>query len=140
MKLRSWLAHTAALFLLAFGIAGAQSSPSGPFQIEEATIDDGHAAMTAGALACRELVQGYLDRIDAYDKKSPNLNTIQTINPRALELADELDASFDLLVSLARSTASRCSSRIKSRRVICRRAMVPCSSRTSSRKETRPSS
>ena len=94
MKLRSWLAHTAALFLLAFGIAGAQSSPSGPFQIEEATIDDGHAAMTAGALTCRELVQGYLDRIDAYDKKSPHLNTIQTINPRALELADELDASF----------------------------------------------
>ncbi len=94
MKLRSWLAHTAVWFLLAFGIAGAQSSPSGQFQLEEATIDDVHAAMTAGALKCRDLVQMYLDRIEAYDKKGPNLNTIQTINPRALELADELDASF----------------------------------------------
>ena len=94
MKLRSPLAHTAWSFLLAIGIAGAQSSPSGQFQLEEATIGDVHAAMTAGALTCRRLVQRYLDRIDAYDKKSPHLNTVQTINPRALELADELDASF----------------------------------------------
>jgi Asp-tRNA(Asn)/Glu-tRNA(Gln) amidotransferase A subunit family amidase len=49
--------------------------------------------MSSGSLTCRELVQGYLDRIEAYDKQGPHLNAIQTINPRALEEADRLDAA-----------------------------------------------
>lgn len=33
----------------------------------------------------------YLDRIAAYDKKGPALNSIVTINPNALKRAEELD-------------------------------------------------
>jgi Asp-tRNA(Asn)/Glu-tRNA(Gln) amidotransferase A subunit family amidase len=78
--------------LLGSGITFAQSS-SEAFTLLEATIADVHAAMSARKLTCRELVRGYLDRIEAYDKKGPHLNAVQTINPRALEEADRLDAA-----------------------------------------------
>src|SRR3990170_2689278 len=41
-----------------------------------------------------ELTQKYLDRIEAYDRKGPALNAIVLVNPRALELASELDREF----------------------------------------------
>ena len=64
------------------------------FVLEEATIADIQEAMKAGALTCRQLVQGYLDRIEAYDHRGPALNVILTVNPKALEAADELDRVF----------------------------------------------
>jgi Asp-tRNA(Asn)/Glu-tRNA(Gln) amidotransferase A subunit family amidase len=44
--------------------------------IVEITIGEAHAAMRAGQLRCRDLVQGYLDRIEAYDQRGPSLNAI----------------------------------------------------------------
>src|SRR2546422_2565444 len=64
------------------------------FQVVETTIDDIHAAMAAGKLTARELVQAYLDRIAAFDKRGPALNCIINLNPLALEDADRLDAAF----------------------------------------------
>ncbi len=64
------------------------------FDVVEASIADIHAAMRAGDLTARQLVQSYLDRIEAYDKQGPALNAIITINPRALERAEELDRAF----------------------------------------------
>ena len=58
----------------------------------EATIQNIHDAYKAGRLTAHQLVQLYLNRIEAYDKKGPPLNTISTINPHALEEADRLDA------------------------------------------------
>ena len=58
----------------------------------ELTIPQARAAMEAGRLSCRQLVQGYLDRIAAYDSAGPGLNAVQTVNPRALLEADSLDA------------------------------------------------
>lgn len=58
----------------------------------ELTIPEARAAMESGRLTCRQLVQGYLDRISAYDSAGPGLNAIQTVNPRALLEADSLDA------------------------------------------------
>ena len=49
------------------------------FPLVEATIADIHGAMTRGELTARELVQGYLRRIEAFDKRGPALNTIITI-------------------------------------------------------------
>jgi Asp-tRNA(Asn)/Glu-tRNA(Gln) amidotransferase A subunit family amidase len=60
----------------------------------ETTIDDIHAAYKAGKLTAHQLVQGYLDRINAYDKQGPRLNSVITLNSRALEEADKLDAQF----------------------------------------------
>ena len=65
-----------------------------PFKILEATIDDIHTAYKAGHLTCRQLVQMYLDRIEAFDKKGPAINAIITINSRALEDADRIDAAY----------------------------------------------
>jgi len=61
---------------------------------QEATIGDIHAAIRSKDLTCRQLVQMYLDRIEAYDKKGPALNAIIVVNPNALATADELDARF----------------------------------------------
>ncbi len=64
------------------------------FQLIEATIDSIHAAMRAGELTCRELVEAYLDRIEAYDRQGPCLTSVQTVNPSALAEADRLDAQL----------------------------------------------
>src|SRR5204863_8464550 len=71
-----------------------QGRSAQPFQIVETSIDDIHAAIKAGRLTVRQLVQGYLDRIEAYDKKGPNINSVITINPDALAEADKLDTAY----------------------------------------------
>src|SRR5436309_4422116 len=76
------------------GAAAGHAQSTAPFQIVEATIDDIHMAMRAGKLTARQLVQGYLDRIAAYDKQGPTINSIITLNPNALAEADRLDAAF----------------------------------------------
>src|SRR5712692_4141584 len=64
------------------------------YRSDEATIADIHAAFKTKTLTCRTLVQMYLDRIEAYDKKGPALNAIVVTNPDALKVADALDARF----------------------------------------------
>ena len=64
------------------------------FDVLETTIADIHAAYQSGKLTSRQLVQSYLDRIDAYDQKGPAINSLISRNPRALEEADRLDAAF----------------------------------------------
>jgi Asp-tRNA(Asn)/Glu-tRNA(Gln) amidotransferase A subunit family amidase len=65
------------------------------FSILETNIEAIHAAYSSGELTCRQLVQMYLERIDAYDKKGPALNAIITLNGEALEEAERLDAAFN---------------------------------------------
>ena len=64
------------------------------FDVIETTIADIHAAYQSGQLTCRQLVQSYLDRIQAYDKNGPTINAIITINPDALKEAERLDAAL----------------------------------------------
>jgi Asp-tRNA(Asn)/Glu-tRNA(Gln) amidotransferase A subunit family amidase len=66
----------------------------GNIPVVETTIEQVHEAMKNGQLTARELVQAYLDRIAAYDKAGPELNSIITLNDNALEEADRLDAEF----------------------------------------------
>ncbi len=42
-----------------------------PFQIIEATIDGIHSAYKSGQLTCRQLVQTYIDRIEALGQSRP---------------------------------------------------------------------
>src|SRR5580765_7166555 len=74
--------------------AHAQTSGAAPFQIMEASIEDIHTAFRSGRLTARQLVQGYLDRINAYDKQGPTINSVIALNPNALAEADRLDAAF----------------------------------------------
>ena len=65
-----------------------------PFSLMETTIDDIHAAYKSGQLTSHQVVQMYLDRIEAYDQKGPAINSIITLNKNALAEADKLDAAF----------------------------------------------
>ncbi len=84
-----WLTRGVAAWAVLAGIAHGQG-----FQLLEATVKDLQVAFSEGEVTCRQLVQGYLDRIDAYDQSGPALNTVQTVNPRALERADSLDMAL----------------------------------------------
>jgi Asp-tRNA(Asn)/Glu-tRNA(Gln) amidotransferase A subunit family amidase len=84
----------AATFVAGIGAQAQPSSAAGGLRIEEATIAQIHAAMKAGQITCRSLVEQYLRRIDAYDRNGPALNAIVVINPDALKQADDLDRRF----------------------------------------------
>ena len=64
---------------------------TGPFHLEEATIGDVHEAYMSGALTAAQLVQAYLERIQAFDQAGPKLNVVIFLNPNALEEAGALD-------------------------------------------------
>ncbi len=64
------------------------------FQVAETTVAEIHGAYAAGSLTARELVQLYLERIDAYDQRGPRINAVITLNENALEEADRLDEAF----------------------------------------------
>ncbi len=70
------------------------SSQTKTFHLLEATIEDVHSAYRSGKLTSHQLVQLYLNRIAAFDKKGPGINAIITVNPKALEEADRLDVAF----------------------------------------------
>jgi amidase len=63
----------------------------GVFQIEEAAITQIQNALQSNQITCVELVQMYLDRIHAYDKNGPKLNSVLTINPDVFKIAEEMD-------------------------------------------------
>jgi Asp-tRNA(Asn)/Glu-tRNA(Gln) amidotransferase A subunit family amidase len=79
--------------LLIQPLRGFQTSRAG-FDVMETTIEEVHSAYSAGRLTARELTQMYLDRIKAYDQQGPKINSVITVNPRALEEADRLDRAF----------------------------------------------
>lgn len=64
------------------------------FDIIETTIAEVHRNVMEGNLTFRELVQMYLDRIDAYDDPT-GLNAYVVVNPNALKRAIELDEEFE---------------------------------------------
>ena len=62
-----------------------------PFDIVEATVAQLQAAMQAGQLSSKRLVQLYLARIAAIDKAGPKLNSVIELNPDAVQIAVALD-------------------------------------------------
>ena len=59
------------------------------FHLLETTIGAIQAAYKGRVLSARELVELYVKRIEAYDSAGPRINSIITLNPMALEEADE---------------------------------------------------
>src|SRR3954451_20824530 len=59
--------------------------------VGEATIASIHAAYRERELSAVELTRAYLDRIDAYDRGGPALNSIVTTSEHALARAEQLD-------------------------------------------------
>ena len=81
----------AAVALAALAMVACDSRTPRPIPAVEATIADVHEAIFAGRTTCRMVVQGHLDRIEAYDGR---INAITVLNPAALDRADELDAAL----------------------------------------------
>lgn len=70
--------------------AGAFTPPD--FELEEATVADLQSAMAAGKYTAHDLVELYVLRIQAMDKRGPTVNAVIELNPDALAIADQLDA------------------------------------------------
>lgn len=78
--------------LLFATVVGAACQPE--FVVEEATISEIHEAMADGRLTAEELTRHYLDRIAAYDRDGPSINSLISVSDAALTRARELDAAF----------------------------------------------
>ena len=65
-----------------------------PFDISEATIEKLHDAYREGTTSVREVVQTYLDRIEAKDRGPEGLNAVVELSPTALEDAEKTDQKF----------------------------------------------
>ena len=72
-------------------VVGATTSETLSFNLYETTIKEVHSALRSGKTTCHSIVSEYLNRIQAYDQ-SLKINSVQTINPKALEQAKDLDA------------------------------------------------
>src|SRR5204863_86554 len=82
----------AAVFLCAAqAMTPAQPGPAPSFDVVEKTIPELQEAMRAGTVTSAQLVDSYLARIEAYDRKGPRINAIIAINPKAREEAAALD-------------------------------------------------
>jgi Asp-tRNA(Asn)/Glu-tRNA(Gln) amidotransferase A subunit family amidase len=93
---RIWAALGAVAFCTALGVKRepAVEAQQKPFELVDATIEDVQAEFKAGRLTSRALVRAYLNRIEAYDKNGPKINSVITINPKALDEAEALDAAY----------------------------------------------
>src|SRR5438045_898110 len=91
MRLARALPVALVLLIAGFGVRG---EPFRVISIQEATIAEIRAALAKRELTARQLVQAYIDRIEAYDRKGPALNAIIMVNPGAVADADALDAEF----------------------------------------------
>ena len=92
MRTRTFQAFVlvAIFFVMANGCRQTPTLPS--FDVTEKSIPELSAAMGQGITTSRELVELYLDRIERFDRGGPQLNAMLTMNPRAREDADALDA------------------------------------------------
>jgi Asp-tRNA(Asn)/Glu-tRNA(Gln) amidotransferase A subunit family amidase len=84
----------AVIAALAMLVAPIAAQPPSSFRIEETTIAQIQSAFRDGSLTCRALVERYLARIEAHDKRGAALNAIVMTNPDALKTADDLDRRF----------------------------------------------
>lgn len=65
------------------------------FEVTETTISKVHHAFKSGELTCEELVEAYLNRIEALDRSGPKLKSVISVNPDALDTAKRLDKDFE---------------------------------------------
>jgi Asp-tRNA(Asn)/Glu-tRNA(Gln) amidotransferase A subunit family amidase len=92
VKPKTLLSAAGLLGALIFTSTSAEAQAA--FHLQEATIDQIRGELMAGRISCRDLIGHYLKRIDAYDHAGPMLNALQTVNRRALDEADRLDAAY----------------------------------------------
>jgi len=82
-----------ARLVLAFALAAASPTyvHAESIDLGSATIADINEGFESGSLTSEKLVKLYLKRIETYDKKGPSINTVITLNTKAIEQARALD-------------------------------------------------
>jgi amidase len=65
-----------------------------PFELDELTIADLQDGIKSGKFTASSLVEKYLARIEAVDKKGPGLNSVIEVNPDAPAIAQALDKEW----------------------------------------------
>ncbi len=90
----SGVIRTLTLLIVSLTVIAPAAQAPPPFDVHEATIAQIHAALKAGRVTCRAVVEQYLRRIDTFDKNGPAVNAIVVTNADALKQADALDARF----------------------------------------------
>lgn len=92
MRRRTFISTSVSALAAGCRLPGGSLSGPSSFDLQEATIRTVDQAQRSGLLTSEELVRLYLARIAAYDRVGPALNTVITLNPRALERAAALDS------------------------------------------------
>jgi len=88
------MATCTGLVLLMLGVSSCTAdTPEATFAFVEATIKDVQEAVRSGRTSCKDIVSGYLERIDAYDQSS-GLNAVIFANPAAIARAAEIDTKI----------------------------------------------
>jgi len=74
----------AGALLLALGLSVGSLSAQRTIDLDALTIADVNEAFAKGTLTSEKLVQMFLARIDAYERKGPGLHAVITVKPKAL--------------------------------------------------------
>src|SRR3984957_76019 len=77
--------------LLAAELRAAGVQEQKAFELDEITVAELQEGMKAGKFTARAIVQKYLERIEAIDKRGPALNSVIELNSDALAIADSMD-------------------------------------------------
>jgi amidase len=72
----------------------ADTPAAGPVESPELSLNDIAAGFKNGKQSSQQLTQMYLDRIDRLDRRGPMLGAVIQVNPRAIEIAAQLDAEY----------------------------------------------
>src|SRR6478735_9545389 len=80
------------MFLAVLLAASASTAIAKTPRVEEVSLEQVQALMTAGKASSVEVTRAYLDRIAAMDRKGPTLRSVIAVNPDALAQAWQLDA------------------------------------------------
>ena len=86
------ITKSALLILLAVFVACQPSkSKFEQLGLEEATINELHENYKNGTYTAKDVVEAYLERIEEYDQNGPKINSVITVNPDAVAIAEQLD-------------------------------------------------
>ena len=102
---------TRTISILTLIAAGQLFAAEKPFDVVETGIPEMRTALEQNRVTSHELAVAYLTRIGMYEDK---LHCIITVNPNALEEADDRDRERAQGTSAARCTASRSRSKTTS--------------------------
>src|ERR1700689_2634316 len=81
--------------LTCVALLSASAHAAAHVEITEITIAETQRAIVEHRISCHEVIEQYLQRIQAYDQ-STRLNALVVVNPNALAEADRFDAEFKL--------------------------------------------